>query len=58
MSRAQLMDGMYNDGRIVTERTIDSHIKKIRQKLALAAPTMRYVHSVYGGGYRYEAMPG
>lgn len=57
MSRAQLMDGMYNDGRIVTERTIDSHIKKIRQKLTLAAPSMRYVHSVYGGGYRYEALP-
>ena len=32
-SRAQLMDGMYSDHRVVSDRTIDSHIKKIRRKL-------------------------
>lgn len=31
-TRAQLMDVMYQDGRIVSERTIDSHIKKIAPK--------------------------
>ncbi len=31
-SRDQLMDQIYNDGRVVTDRTIDSHIKNLRKK--------------------------
>lgn len=31
--RDRLMDRMYRDGRIVSDRTIDSHIKKLRRKL-------------------------
>lgn len=53
-SRDQLMDRIYSDERIVSERTIDSHIKKLRKKLSLAAPDEELIHSVYGVGYKYE----
>ncbi|GGP24986.1 response regulator [Silvimonas amylolytica] len=56
-SRAQLIDGMYADGRVVTERTVDSHIRKIRQKLAAVAPGQEFIQSAYGAGYRFEAAP-
>ncbi|WP_442497791.1 response regulator [Methylobacter sp. sgz302048] len=53
-SRARLMDLMYQDQRIVSDRTIDSHIKKLRKKLADLLPGQELIHSVYGAGYRYE----
>jgi two-component system response regulator BaeR len=53
-SRNQLMDVMYNDNRIVSDRTIDSHIKKMRKKLALGFPGVEFIHAVYGAGYRFE----
>jgi two-component system, OmpR family, response regulator BaeR len=53
-SRDQLMSTMYNDHRIVSDRTIDSHIKKLRKKLADIWPHNEFVHSVYGAGYRFE----
>jgi len=54
-SRSKLMDLIYSDQRIVSDRTIDSHIKKLRKKLAELIPDQELVHSVYGAGYRYEA---
>lgn len=58
-SRGQLMDRIYADQRIVSDRTIDSHVKKLRRKLAELMPGAELVHSVYGAGYRYEpARPG
>jgi two-component system response regulator BaeR len=53
-SRQQLMDLIYPDQRIVSDRTIDSHIKKLRKKLAELLPEKEVIHSVYGAGYRYE----
>jgi two-component system response regulator BaeR len=53
-SRQQLMDRIYPDNRIVSDRTIDSHVKKLRKKLAEAFPEINLVQSVYGVGYRYE----
>lgn len=53
-SRDHLMSTMYNDHRIVSDRTIDSHIKKLRKKLAEVWPQHEFVHSVYGAGYRFE----
>lgn len=53
-SRDQLMDRIYPDRRIVNDRTIDSHIKKLRRKLEVALPGMDIVHSVYGAGYKVE----
>lgn len=56
-SRTQLMDRIYADHRIVSDRTVDSHVKKLRRKLAVIAPDYDLVHSVYGAGYRYEPTP-
>lgn len=53
-SRDQLMQRIYMDNRIVSDRTIDSHVKKLRQKLHEAHPDAEYVHSVYGIGYKFE----
>ncbi len=51
-TRAQLMDNMYSDQRIVNNRTIDSHIKKLRKKLAAISQDTDFIQSVYGAGYR------
>jgi two-component system response regulator BaeR len=48
------MDLIYQDQRIVCDRTIDSHIKKLRKKLFDLLPEEELIHSVYGAGYRYE----
>jgi two-component system response regulator BaeR len=52
-SRAQLMQDMYKDNRIVSDRTIDSHVKKIRAKLASMGADKEFIESVYGIGYRF-----
>ncbi|MCM2679381.1 response regulator [Echinimonas agarilytica] len=52
-SRDQLMSGMYQDNRIVSERTIDSHIKKLRKKLLTLDDSLELIQSVYGAGYRF-----
>ena len=48
------MDAMYRDERVVADRTVDSHIKKIRRKIAAVLSDREIVHSVYGLGYKYE----
>lgn len=53
-SREQLMHVMYQDNRIVSDRTIDSHIKKLRKKIAEIVPDAELIQSVYGAGYRYN----
>ncbi len=53
-TRDQLMDAMYRDERVVADRTVDSHVKKIRRKIAAVLPDREVVHSVYGVGYKYE----
>lgn len=51
-SREQLMNTMYSDNRVVSDRTIDSHIKKLRKKLNEISPEQELIQSVYGAGYR------
>jgi two-component system response regulator BaeR len=53
-TREQLMDAMYRDQRVVSDRTVDSHVKKIRKKISTVLPDREIVHSVYGVGYKYE----
>lgn len=52
-NRDQLMQKIYADNRLVTDRTIDSHIKNLRKKLQDAAPNNEYIKSIYGVGYRF-----
>lgn len=51
-SREQLMENMYSDHRIVNNRTIDSHIKKLRKKLSDISEGKDWIQAVYGAGYR------
>lgn len=53
-SREQVMKSAYTDGRIVEDRTIDTHIKNIRRKLNIIVNNEEIIHSVYGVGYRLE----
>ena len=52
LSREQLMDQAYHDYRIISDRTIDSHIKKIRKKLK-SLDDYDYIQSIYGLGYQF-----
>ena len=52
--RQQLMDKIYPDERNVSDRTIDSHIKKLRRKIEAAEPDAKLIYSVYGVGYKFE----
>jgi two-component system response regulator BaeR len=54
--RQQLMDKIYPDERVVSDRTIDSHIKKLRKKIAAVSPGEEFIHSVYGVGYKFEVL--
>lgn len=53
-SRGQLMDAIYSDHRVVTDRTIDSHIKKLRKKITVVSAEEELIRSVYGVGYKFE----
>ena len=53
-SRDQLLDQLYEDNRIVTTRTVDSHIKNIRKKLSVVSSELDPIVSVYGVGYKLE----
>ena len=53
-NRGQLMARIYSDNRVVSDRTIDSHVKKLRQKLESLSDSFEFVHSVYGIGYKFD----
>ena len=53
-SRTKLMDSIYDDHRVVSDRTIDSHIKKLRKKLTNINEGEDIIRSVYGVGYKLE----
>ncbi|WP_165855700.1 response regulator [Marinobacter sp. JSM 1782161] len=52
-SRDQIMSHAYDDQRVVNDRTIDSHINKVRKKL-FSLTGQDIIHSVYGVGYKLE----
>ena len=53
-SRGQLMNEMYSDYRVVSDRAVDTHVKNLRRKLHAAAPQAELIESVYGLGYRFS----
>ena len=53
-SREQLIQKIYQDHRVVSDRTVDSHIKKLRKKLASLSSDYEFIYSVYGAGYKFE----
>lgn len=54
-SRQFILDNIYQDYRVVSDRTVDSHIKKLRKKLHVDESSGELIRSVYGSGYKFEA---
>lgn len=53
-SRAQILDLVYQDFRDISDRTVDSHVRNLRKKLAGLNLPSEPIRSVYGAGYVYE----
>ncbi len=53
-SRDQLMDVAYDDQVYVDDRTIDSHIKRLRKKMRMVDDEFSAIETLYGIGYRYN----
>lgn len=53
-SRNQLMDLLYLDHRIVSDRTVDSHVKNLRRKIMDAGGEEDWLRSIYGLGYKLD----
>ena len=53
-SRDQLMDAAYGENIYVDDRTIDSHIKRLRKKFKDVDPEFGQIETLYGIGYRYK----
>jgi two-component system response regulator ChvI len=54
-SRNQLLDVAYSDDTYVDDRTIDSHIKRIRRKFRATDSSFDAIDTLYGVGYRFDA---
>lgn len=54
-SRDQLLDAAYGDGGYVDDRTIDSHIKRLRKKFKAIDADFGDIETLYGVGYRFSA---
>ena len=52
-SRNQLMDAAYHDDVFVDDRTIDSHIKRLRRKFRAVDPAFSAIETLYGAGYSF-----
>lgn len=57
-SRRQLTDEAYPFDTYVSERTIDSHVKRIRRKFEKIDPSFESLEAIYGAGYRYQTPGG
>jgi two-component system response regulator BaeR len=53
-SRQHIIDNIYYDYRIVSEQTVNSHIRNLRKKLTDLSPDYELIHSIYAVGYRYD----
>jgi len=53
-SRDQLIEAAYGETIYVDDRTIDSHIKRVRQKFKKTDPEFDRIEAVYGAGYRFS----
>jgi len=53
-TRNQLMDAAYQDDIYVDDRTIDSHIKRLRRKFRQVDPAFDAIETLYGAGYRFS----
>jgi DNA-binding response OmpR family regulator len=57
-TRAQLLDQVWGSTCVSFEHTVNSHINRLRAKLEPCPPRPRYIHTVWGTGYRLCPSPG
>jgi two-component system catabolic regulation response regulator CreB len=55
-TRAQLIDSVWGDGFAISDRTVDSHIKSLRRKVAEAGGEPALIDTVRGVGYRISEL--
>jgi two-component system response regulator BaeR len=53
--RDHLLRQLYDDHRVVTDRTVDTHVKNLRRKLQAIRPGQDMIRSIYGVGYSLDA---
>jgi two-component system response regulator ChvI len=56
-NRDQMIDAAYGENIYVDDRTIDSHIKRLRRKFRELDPEFGHIETLYGVGYRYREDP-
>ncbi len=54
-SREQLLDDVWGRDRFVTPRTVDVHVRRLREKIEVQADKPQYIQTVRGSGYRFAA---
>lgn len=54
LSRTQLLEHLYLDHRVVSDRTVDSHVKNLRRKFEDVREGSDPIRSIYGVGYKWE----
>jgi two-component system response regulator ChvI len=53
-NRDQLIDMAYGENIYIDDRTVDSHIKRVRKKFKALDPQFNHIETLYGVGYRYK----
>ena len=54
-NRDQILNKVFDDGRIVLDRTVDTHVSNLRKKMDAASPDRQHLKTMYGFGYRFDA---
>ena len=54
-TRDQLIDSAYGSGVYIDDRTVDSHIKRLRRKLKEVSDSYTGIETLYGVGYRFRS---
>jgi two-component system response regulator BaeR len=54
-TRAKLLESVYSDIPDVSDRAIDSHVKNVRRKIQATDPGCKFIRSIYGEGYCFDA---
>jgi two-component system response regulator ChvI len=53
-NRDQLIDMAYGENIYIDDRTVDSHIKRVRKKFKALDQDFNHIETLYGVGYRYK----
>jgi DNA-binding response OmpR family regulator len=57
-TRDRLLDEVWGRGRFVTPRTVDVHVRRLREKIEVQPDRPQHLQTVRGSGYRFSPEPG